>query len=297
MVSTASVTVGVPSSTVVGARGLDVLDGRPPAPRPTRSCRWPPIDLDPARSGAGGGDLVRGVGHACRWPRRPRRRWTVATNCSGSVVGVGRVVVVDFGTVEVVVLRPVRRRAVVVDGRAGRGEAGVRLVAADEGQRREERHTTTTTITIPVPPPAPVVHRVERHALGPVGAPGRGRSAPPPSGRAPVRRPGVVEDDRGVRVGELVGAPDRHRRDTDPVPGRTEAVPGGPAAPGSAGDRPHGGRADPLGQVLEGAQGVVVVPDRVGVVPPGSPDRATPTATTTTTTRTNATAHIRPIQP
>jgi len=109
-----------------------------------------------------------------------------------------------------------------------------------------------------------VVHRVERDALGPIGA---GRYVRLGRTRASaLDGTGIVEHDRSVGVGKLVGPPHRYRGHY-PIGGSRTTHRHHP-------DRAHGRRPDSLRQVFQGAERVVVVRYRVDVIAAGSTDQS-----------------------
>ncbi len=208
----------------------------------------------------------------------------MATNWVGSVVGVGRVVCVGRG------------RVVVVD--ASRPGARVTVVVVDVWDAgrdrwlpsRPGRRTTATTATA-TSDPGPARRRwfIESRAIRWARSVRAGAAAG--AGTGPVRGAGVVEDDGGVRVGELVGPPhrDRWHHRLGRTPGRlvgTDARSDGPSAARSAPTGARGCRARGCSCAPSGRR-------RPGVAGRGRPPRPPPPRPRAT----NATAHIRSIQP
>lgn len=108
-----------------------------------------------------------------------------------------------------------------------------------------------------------MVHGVEREALRPIGAGRYGRLGC--ARAAALEGTGVVEHDRSVRVGKLVGPPHRNRGHNPIGSSRTthRYYP----------DRAHGRGPDSLRKVFKGAERVVVVRYRVDVIAAGSADQ------------------------
>ncbi len=164
------------------------------------------------------------------------------------------------------------------------GVTSRRRTAAPDVCQHPEQHHRGDDDRHRCPPPRSMVHRVQRMPLDPVGAGQRGVARG--AFTVAVPRPGVIEDQRGFGIGKLIGSSHRNRRNRRGRPRRhrrTQIPLGtGPAVEpgayvrvsedlGRAGDI-HRLLAGPLRQMLERAQGRVVVPDRVQVIAPGSPN-------------------------
>ncbi len=157
-------------------------------------------------------------------------------------------------------------------GRSGRPGGGrrrggvcglVRLLATQEGEYPEHQDHGDGHHD-PGARSASVVHRVEGHALGPVGAGRRGRLAAPGRprsiGRASSKTIGASGSGNSSVPRTGTGGTTRSAERPDCPVGTTRT--------GRTVWRP-----DAIGEVLQSAEGVVVVPHRVDVVAPGSTDQ------------------------
>ena len=259
----------MPNCTVVAPDALDVLDG-PGAQLagPHRLARRRRVDLDPARARARQGDLVGGVRQRVggRGARRRGGRWP-RTGSAGSWAWAGSSAWAgSWAWPWSCVPAPARRSGGWSSSR--RGCAVCDLWLPMRAEPRPPPRRPRSPPSTPVPRSAPVVHRVEGHALGPVG------SGPASSARRRRAGPGRPAGRRRRRWGRQGRGT---RRCPAPAPGGPPARSPPPDWPGGHHpDRSHGRRPDPLRQVLERAECVVVVRGPSGRRHPGVAGRRRP---------------------